>query len=204
MRLRYQDVHNYQKFLSSEKRDNIISNNIYDTFFNENFTKGNVLIFGTGLGYDIIYLAKKYKKNKNIKIYGCDYQDDLLDSCWYKIVSNKLSNVTVFFMPDYSRLNFPKWLPKFDRVLFPFTLSGTINPYEVIDSLKKKLNEDHKIHFMEWDPNIEEDIVDYLVPNKQRLGKEKVFEILEKNNYKIEVELKTKSVVIALTAVSNL
>ena len=101
MRLRYQDVSDYQDFLSSEKRDNIISNEIYETFFNDKFVKGNVLIYGTGLGYDIIYLAKKFKNNENIKIYGCDYQDELLDSCWYKIVSNKLFNATVFFMPDY-------------------------------------------------------------------------------------------------------
>ena len=172
----------YQNFLVSENRSSLISPQLYRRLISGKAKELNVLDFGCGLGYVSTILATHLAEPYHI--YGCDYQEDLLDEFWKRIVRRELKSITPFFMPMRSRLLFPRWLPKMDHVIFSLSLSAVEDIFEVLKTIKSILKPEGRIHIIEWVDGAEEYLNKYF-PKDQRLSPDKVRETLERTEFEI-------------------
>ena len=175
----------YQNFLISDSRENLIPSAIYDQIIPEIKPDTNLLDFGCGLGFVLFYYAQKFQHVENTHFYGCDYQEDLLDLCWKKITQKELKNTTPFFTPDKSRLHFPEWLPKMNHIVLSFSLSCAEEKNQVLLSLSQILAEDGLIHILEWEKDYENILLDNFYSNKNRFSFEECQTILEENNFTV-------------------
>ncbi|MDH5716097.1 MAG: class I SAM-dependent methyltransferase [Spirochaetia bacterium] len=175
----------YQEFLVSDIRENLVSAEIYQQFISNPKPNINVLDFGCGLGYVMLYYAENFKNIENIHVYGCDYQEELLDLCWKKIVQKKLNNVTPFFMPEKSLVNFPQWVPKMDHIFLSFCLSTVHNKEEFLISIANQLNTEGIIHIIDWKKNTDNENLKILYPTNNRFELENMKTVLSKINFRI-------------------
>ena len=83
----------YQDFLVAEARLSLVPAEIYERLipYDPN-AYYSVLDFGCGLGYASMLLAQKFKEHEKFKIYACDYQEELLDRLWKRIVNRNPSS----------------------------------------------------------------------------------------------------------------
>ncbi|MES0489048.1 MAG: class I SAM-dependent methyltransferase [Leptospirales bacterium] len=191
----------YQDFLISESRRGLIPPDLYDALI-PNFQEDMVLLdFGCGLGYTSGFYSEKFRNEKNLNIFACDYQVEILDSLWRRIVENKLKHITPFFMPKRSRLHFPKWILPADHVFFSLSLSTTENPVDVLTTIKPTLKEGGLVHIIGWDKEKTHPLLTDIVPEKERLSLGQVESYLGIARYNIIKQYKTSGPFFALTVV---
>lgn len=177
----------YQEFLISEERARIVPKEVYLSLLVDNSEfPVNYLDFGCGMGYVSLLLGEKVRDEKNIHIYACDYQEDLLDILWKKIVEKKLTNVTPFYMPDRSMIYFPKWLPLIDHIIFSFSLSCVDDGFKVFQSMKSGLREEAYVHIVDWENSSENEFLKELFPPENRLTALILQQWLELTGYNVE------------------
>ncbi|MCS6984848.1 MAG: class I SAM-dependent methyltransferase [Leptospiraceae bacterium] len=181
------EVLRYQEFLVSEIRESLVPKETYLKFLSdEKELPVNYLDFGCGLGYVALLLGEASRDRKNIHIYACDYQEDLLDLLWKKIVQRKLTNITPFYLPDRSLIFFPKWLPLIDHIIFSFSLSCVDDGYKVFQSIKKGLREEAYVHIVDWENHSENQLLKELFPPEYRLTALILQQWLELTGYVVE------------------
>lgn len=190
---------NYQKFLISDRRKNLLNPMIYMEFL-KNRNSENILDFGCGLGYVTLYYALKFRTKTEKKIYACDYQEDLLDSLWQSATKQSLTNITPFFMPDRSHLVFAGWIPKMDDVIFSLSLSGMDDPSLALKTLRPVLNENGLIHIIEWDKDKTSTTLDDWLRPSERQSENRLRFILQQADYHIVETHHPEGPVFAVTA----
>jgi len=189
----------YQDFLISEARRGLIPPDLYNALL-PNFQDNMVLLdFGCGLGYTSGFYAEKFKDEKEFHIFACDYQVEVLDSFWRRIVENKLKNITPFFMPNRSRLHFPKWIMPADHIFLSLSLSVTENPVDILTTIKPVLKEGGLVHIIGWDKEKTHPLLENLFPESDRLSIGQVEQYLNIARYNIIRHYKTSGPFFALT-----
>ena len=188
---KWHELVSYQNYLISKDRESVVPNRIYDDFIslhpptataNEPFT---VLDFGCGMGYTSVYLAHRFQKVSTLKIYSCDYQEKLLDQLWYRLVKQKLSNVTPFYMSSHPTLYFPTWLPLMDHIILSFSLSTCKNINLILNSIKKIMKPISFLHIIDWDVSKKNSLVDVYVRKEAKIALDTLLSIIQENKYQV-------------------
>ncbi len=177
----------YQEFLISELRENVIPPQVYLDILPERIDYPiRLLDFGCGMGYVSLLLGDALRNHEGSHIFACDYQEDLLDIFWKKIVQRKLNNITPFFLPDRSLIFFPRWIPPIDHLIFSFSLSAVDDGFKIFQTIKSALREDAMVHIIDWEHDAKNEIVNRLFPPEDRLTAMILQQWLELTGYKVE------------------
>ena len=177
----------YQQFLISQERDAYLPKTFYPKLIGpvDKNKNTSVLDFGTGLGYSALSIAAAYQ-DKPLHIYACDCQEILLDQLWNTITKKKLHQVTPFFLPRYSSIDFPAWLPPMSQIVCSLTLSACENSEEVIQTIHKIAEPGGILHILDWHEENAPDEVKKLMPKGGFLDPEMVEVYLKRHQYHIE------------------
>lgn len=176
----------YQEFLISDYREHSVPANAYlKPLLDDDREKINFLDFGSGLGYVSALLGNHYRKKPKVHIYAAEYQEDLIDLFWKRLVTQKLENITPFFLPDRSFIYFPKWIPAIDHCYFSFSLSTVDDPFKVFETIKSKLSETAILHILDWEPEAKNHRLVDLFPAKDRLTPNILLQWLELTGFKV-------------------
>lgn len=177
----------YHEFLDSDLRSNFISDQFYLDIL-EPFEKKmvNILDFGCGHGHVALLARRFLAKRPNIYIYGCDYQEDLLDVFWSRVADSNSSRITPFFLPNISKVHLPSWLPPLHVVIFSFSLSTVENIDDVLSSFHQLLAPDSTVIIIDWQKDIRSDLVEQHYPRRVRLSHQQVSDSLQAAGFKIQ------------------
>jgi len=193
----------YQDFLISESRKGLISPDLYDTLIPSLEDDGVILDIGCGLGYTSAYYSEKFKGTGTFHIFACDYQVEILDLFWKRIVENNFQNITPFFMPNRSRLHFPEWIPKANHIFFSLSLSTTESQVDILNSIKAKMHDDCLLHIIDWDKGKNNNLLDEFIKPEQKLTEDSIEYSLEKSNFTIVKQYKISGPFFCITAKMN-
>ena len=184
----------YHEFLVSRKRDNYIPNQLYSKLIQQrkDNKKYYVLDFGTGLGHVALLMGQLLNHRTNYHIYACEHQDTLLDHLWYTITKKGIKNITPLFLPGYSKINFPKWLPRMDHIICSLSLSASENPKHILETIHKIALDDALFHIIEWNGNCIPPEIEHMMPKESKLDFETLEGYLRNYNYKT-VKVHSKS-----------
>ena len=185
------DNEEYQEFLVSEERTNYIPDSVYQKLFKppKQGEKTYILDFGTGMGHTALVLANRFEDFPDLHIYACEQQEILLDRLWYTLVHRKISRVTPFFLPSYSWINFPEWLPKMHHIVCSLGLSGCEKAEDVVQTLPKISTGNRMIHFLEWKAGQIPPEIEKIVPEEKQLDPGRPRDL----SVKIQLQHHTKS-----------
>ena len=193
---KWHEHHDYQEFLVSKDRESLLPSKFYEEFLNLSPSFHNkiepfrILDYGCGLGYTSIFIARKLLKISSVKIYACDYQEKLLDQLWYRIVQNKLTNITPFYMDRHAMLNFPTWLPQMDHIICSFCFSAANNTPDILKLLKKIMKPNAFLHIVDWDALKKNHVLDVYVKKDYKIKIDTFTDLLQKAGYKIHKNYK--------------
>ena len=179
----------YHEFLDSDSRSGLIPDRIYQEQllpFEQKMV--NILDFGCGHGHVALLAAKLFEKKPNISVYGCDYQEDLLDEFWSRVSLSKLKRVTPFFLPNISKIHLPAWLPPLHVICFSFSLSCVENFKDVLSSLKAKLLPDSTLIIIDWQKDVKDAQLESHFGRKNRITYQDVLASLQETGYTTELE----------------
>ena len=184
---KWHETEAYHKFLVSNKRSNYIPDQIYSKLIQpvEDSKKHFILDFGTGFGYSALMIGQSLSQYTNYHIYACDHQEELLDHFWYTITRKGIKNITPFFLPSYSRINFPEWLPKMSHLICSLSLSASENPGDVLETIYKVALEDAFLHIIEWNGKNIPPEIKRIIPHDSKLDLEKMELYLREHNYRV-------------------
>jgi ubiquinone/menaquinone biosynthesis C-methylase UbiE len=184
----------YHEYLDSDGRIGLINDKVYIELlasFEQKMV--NILDFGCGNGHVALLAAKTFEKKPNISVYGCDYQEDLLDEFWSRISVLKLKRITPFFMPNISKVHLPAWLPPLHVILFSFSLSCVESISDVLASFRTKLLPDSRVVIIDWQKEVKDPELESHFGRKNRLSHEEVRNALQDTGYRLEKEEVTNS-----------
>lgn len=188
---KYHEEESFQNFMSSSERGYFLNDEVYDFFFSYFKDQDTILDFGCGQGYvSLLYGKKVEEENMNIHIYACDYQEPLLDFFWKNIVSQKVKNVTPFFLANQDKAIFPNWVPKPNHIVFSFSLSTVTNIKKIFVDLKEFAHEHCKFHIVEWNPKFEDPVLEKFFPKNKRIAFDSMLQTLQELGYQIEKSFK--------------
>ncbi len=178
----------YHAFLTSQKRDYYLPASLYSKIIKPipKEQKIYILDFGTGLGYAALSIANTYNDYPNFKIFACDYQEPLLDQLWHTLTKKKITNITPFFIPSYSSVNFPSWLPKMNQIICSLSLSASKNPEEVIQTIHKIVVPNGFVHIVDWKVEDLPKELEQEISKENILNPETIDIYLRKYKYQIE------------------
>lgn len=185
----------YHDFLFSKKREQIIEPDVYikiiDSAVRQNIGDDpekhiNILDFGCGAGYVSLLLAEQFVDVQNLHIYALDYQEDLLDQFWKRIVQNELKNVTPFHLNEQNRIFYPKWLPSMDIALFSFSLSASSGPDDILETTGRVMQPSGRIFIFDWSADFSEDTLNEVFPQEDRLTPMILEQIIERSGYQLQ------------------
>lgn len=176
----------YQDFLTSDYRELSVPADAYLKILRDQLDEPlQILDFGCGLGYVSLLLGEQLKKNSQAHIYACDYQEDLIDLLWKRLVHHNLKNVTPFHIPDRSLVNFPKWIPGINHFFFSFSLSAVEDAFKVFNTIKSILSETAVLHIFDWEHDANNEYLNKVFPKEDRLTAMILQQWLELTGYKV-------------------
>lgn len=190
MILRSHEKPDYHEFLFSKKREQIILPEVYlkiiDYHINSEIKPYNILDFGCGAGYVSLLIGEHLKEIPDVHIYSLDYQEDLLDQFWKKIVQKELKNVTPFHLNEQNRIFYPKWLPDIDLAFFSFSLSASSGPDDILETTGRIIIPGGRIFIFDWSSDFNNLTLDELFPQENRLTPMIFEQIIERSGYYLD------------------
>lgn len=179
----------YHDFLDSDNRAGLVPDRIYqEQFLLFEQKMVNILDFGCGHGHVALLAARLFERKPNIAVYGCDYQEDLLDEFWSRVSVSKLKRVTPFFLPNISKIHLPAWLPPLHVICFSFSLSCVENFTDVLISLKAKLSPNSTLIIIDWQKDVKDAELENHFGRKNRIAYQDVRTALQEAGYITEFD----------------
>ncbi len=180
----------FHEFLFSKRREQIIDPVVYksilDYYLQAEPDQINILDFGCGNGYVSLLLADHAKNLESLHIYSLDYQEELLDTLWKRIVQKGLKNITPFHLNEQNRIFYPNWLPPMDLVFFSFSLSAASGPDDILKTTLPIIRPGGKVFIMDWGVSVNDEVLDELFSRENRLTPMILEQILERSGYYLE------------------